>query len=87
MSKAIATLLGGALGMAAHIVANLTSDKVEVVLIFLSIGVIGKYIQIIIVQLEKRCNNCLKFAAAVVTFCRFSPNLGRGTIMGFWCSS
>ena len=41
VNRAIATLLGGALGMAAHDLANLTPEKVEVVLIALSLCVIG----------------------------------------------
>ncbi|XP_042059360.1 aluminum-activated malate transporter 2-like [Salvia splendens] len=41
VNRAIATLLGGALGMAAHDLANLTPAKVEVGLIALSLCVIG----------------------------------------------
>ncbi|KAG6433123.1 hypothetical protein SASPL_104730 [Salvia splendens] len=41
VNRAIATLLGGALGMAAHDLADLTPEKVEVVLIGLSICVIA----------------------------------------------
>ena len=49
MNRAIATLLGGALGFAAHDAASYTGDKVQVILHGLSVFVIGK---LIIIQLH-----------------------------------
>lgn len=48
MNRAIATMLGGALGVAAHRLASLSGEKVEVVILGLSVFLIGNFKSLIL---------------------------------------
>lgn len=78
MNRAIATMLGGALGVAAHRLASLSGEKIEVVILGLSVFLIGNKKLLLLFLI---CNMCGLFiiveftAASGTTFFRFFPKL------------